>query len=286
MGILHPATLTREKKRNVEILGPNGVLIIGKKDELIVIISALISNGNIIIGNSEFEIEETNKYLINPLTSRTTSYILSISKCCKDVNEFYSTIKHMSFGILGCGGIGSLSSVILSQLPFKEVYLIDPDIIEESNFNRQLFWKRSDIGKFKVDALKSHIYNRNPHLKVNVMKTVLCSANLEEIINKIDCILFTADNPIGINNIAKKIAKKESKYFLAAGYSFNKILFDNKLDINVANELQWEPINKHIMPSSGPINAEASGIACNMILKMIFYKKRNLQVKQNSINTW
>lgn len=139
----------------------------------------------------------------------------------------------------------------------------------------------------KIDVLKKHIRNRNPNTEVTTLKVALNSSNLEEAISNVDCILFTADTPIGINNVAKEIADRNNKYFLATGYSFNRILFDNVTTRqDNADELQWQSLNSHIMPSSGPINAEASGIACNMILKMIFYKKKNMKIRVNSKDTW
>jgi hypothetical protein len=283
-GILHPATLYIENKKSIQILGPKGVIQLEKKADTIFIISSLLHNGNVIIG-SPLQIKKVNEFLIDSRLSRTTSYLLSICLTCSEIINFYKKINSLSLGIFGCGGIGSLSAVILSYLPFKEIVLIDPDIIEYSNFNRQVFWKIENIGQSKIDVLKKHIQSRNKEIKINTHCVKLNEDNLTKFIEEVDCILFTADYPIGINNIAKNIALKKNKFFIATGYSFTSLLFDNHSKIEKTSN-NWQSIDQHVMPSAGPINAEGAGIVSNLLLQMIFYNKKKIDFKSPSLNTW
>lgn len=56
--------------------------------------------------------------------------------------------------IIGCGGIGSPTAVILAKMGCKNMTLIDPDIIEEHNLPNQ-FFRKDDVNSRKVDALKN-----------------------------------------------------------------------------------------------------------------------------------
>ena len=53
--------------------------------------------------------------------------------------------------IIGCGGIGSPTALMLSKVGYPEINLIDPDLVEEHNLPNQLF-PLSAIGQKKVDA--------------------------------------------------------------------------------------------------------------------------------------
>jgi molybdopterin/thiamine biosynthesis adenylyltransferase len=54
--------------------------------------------------------------------------------------------------VVGCGGVGSYVAIFLAMIGAKEMYLIDHDIVEESNRNRVLF-ETKHVGEYKTDAL-------------------------------------------------------------------------------------------------------------------------------------
>ncbi len=58
--------------------------------------------------------------------------------------------------LIGCGGIGSFTALVLSKMGVQHLHLYDPDAIEEHNLPNQLFRLR-DVGRFKVEALQEII---------------------------------------------------------------------------------------------------------------------------------
>lgn len=58
--------------------------------------------------------------------------------------------------LIGCGGIGSFTALVLSKMGVQQLHLYDPDAIEEHNLPNQLFRLR-DVGRFKVEALQEII---------------------------------------------------------------------------------------------------------------------------------
>jgi len=58
--------------------------------------------------------------------------------------------------LIGCGGIGSFTALVLSKMGVQHLHLYDPDAIEEHNLPNQLF-RLTDVGRFKVEALKEII---------------------------------------------------------------------------------------------------------------------------------
>lgn len=70
--------------------------------------------------------------------------------------------------VVGCGAVGSFAIESLARSGVGHLILIDFDVVEESNINRQLFALESSIGKSKVDVAKQRIADINPDTVVDV----------------------------------------------------------------------------------------------------------------------
>lgn len=100
--------------------------------------------------------------------------------------------------ILGCGGIGTHVAWNLVTAGIGEIVLLDFDVVEKSNLNRQLLYDIDDIGLYKIDVLKKKLNKINPELKVITMnKKILCQLDLEEVCleNEPDLIIKSLDSP-------------------------------------------------------------------------------------------
>ena len=64
--------------------------------------------------------------------------------------------------VAGCGALGNYVALGLAGYGVREIVLIDPDYVEESNLNRQLAFTNSDISKAKSEALKERVEERSP----------------------------------------------------------------------------------------------------------------------------
>lgn len=69
-------------------------------------------------------------------------------------------------GIAGAGGLGSNAAMLLARSGIENMRLIDHDIVEASNLNRQQFWPRQ-IGMPKVEALSQNLTELNPYIKLD-----------------------------------------------------------------------------------------------------------------------
>ena len=88
-------------------------------------------------------------------------------------------IQSVKIGIGGAGGIGSNIVIILARCGFKNFEMLDFDLIEESNLNRQQFFI-GDIGTIKIDSLKNFLIKINPDINItaHLVKWELDKANL------------------------------------------------------------------------------------------------------------
>lgn len=72
------------------------------------------------------------------------------------------TLFRSSVAVIGCGGLGGYVVEELARLGAGRIVVIDPDIFEEHNLNRQLFSSPADLGKAKVETAFRRIAEINP----------------------------------------------------------------------------------------------------------------------------
>ena len=96
--------------------------------------------------------------------------------------------------IIGAGGLGSPSAIYLSLAGVGTVGIVDFDVVELSNLQRQVLHHTADVGRPKVQSAIDNIKAYNPDVNVVVHETRLESENAMEIISQYDLVINGADN--------------------------------------------------------------------------------------------
>ncbi len=96
--------------------------------------------------------------------------------------------------IIGAGGQGSPSAIYLSLAGVGTVGIVDFDVVELSNLQRQVLHHTADVGRPKVQSAIDNIKAYNPDVNVVVHETRLESDNAMEIIGQYDLVINGADN--------------------------------------------------------------------------------------------
>ena len=96
--------------------------------------------------------------------------------------------------IIGAGGLGSPSAIYLSLAGVGTVGIVDFDVVELSNLQRQVLHHTSDVGRPKVQSAYDNIKAYNPDVNVVLHETRLESSNAMEIISQYDLVINGADN--------------------------------------------------------------------------------------------
>ncbi len=96
--------------------------------------------------------------------------------------------------IIGAGGLGSPSAIYLSLAGVGTVGIVDFDVVELSNLQRQILHHTADVGRPKVQSAVDSIRAYNPDVNVVVHETRLESENAMEIISQYDLVINGADN--------------------------------------------------------------------------------------------
>ncbi len=94
--------------------------------------------------------------------------------------------------IIGCGGLGSNAAAMLVRCGVGELTLVDFDRVEESNLNRQMFF-RDQLGMPKTDALRDTLLRINPGVSLNVRQECVTADNLVEFVGAADVVIEAAD---------------------------------------------------------------------------------------------
>jgi len=96
--------------------------------------------------------------------------------------------------VVGSGGLGSPLLLYLAAAGVGTMGIVDFDVVDDSNLQRQVLFGKKDIGQSKAQAAKSRLESLNPYIDVQVYNTRLTSANALEIIQGYDIVADGTDN--------------------------------------------------------------------------------------------
>ena len=95
---------------------------------------------------------------------------------------------------VGTGGLGSPLAFYLAAAGIGTLGLVDFDVVDESNLQRQIIHSTADVGRPKIDSAAEKLKALNPYLNVVKHETMLTSANALEIIRDYDIVADGTDN--------------------------------------------------------------------------------------------
>ena len=96
--------------------------------------------------------------------------------------------------LLGAGGLGSPIALYLAAAGVGTIGLVDFDVVDKSNLQRQILHGTSDVGKLKIDSASETLTDMNPDVKVVKHNTRLSSENAMEIIKDYEIVVDGTDN--------------------------------------------------------------------------------------------
>ena len=117
--------------------------------------------------------------------------------------------------IVGMGGLGTNTAEILVRMGARNLHIIDDDIVEESNLNRQTLYTLDDIGKAKVDVAKEKLTLMARDVKVHTSKTRMDESTIAELLGSSQLILDCLDNNEGRADI-NSYCKENNKHWIHA----------------------------------------------------------------------
>lgn len=95
--------------------------------------------------------------------------------------------------LVGVGGVGGFALEALVRLGFQNITIIDNDTIDESNLNRQIFTKQTNIGAIKVEEAKKRMLEINPKANITALNLFLEEATMEQLQEDYEYIIDACD---------------------------------------------------------------------------------------------
>jgi len=108
--------------------------------------------------------------------------------------EGQGELKAGSALIVGMGGLGTPAATYLAAAGVGRIGLVDLDVIEKSNLQRQVLYSEQDLGADKVEVAASRLRAVNPNVKVEPHKITLNSTNALALLKDYDVIIDGTDN--------------------------------------------------------------------------------------------
>lgn len=133
-----------------------------------------------------------------------------VKRYIRNMNSLsYEEIKILNQGrvcIIGCGGLGGYVIELLSRIGVGNLTIVDGDVFDETNLNRQILCHTKNIGKNKAIEGKKRVELINPTIKVEAIDSMINKSNAKTILKDHDVIIDALDD-IEIRLLLQEISK-------------------------------------------------------------------------------
>jgi adenylyltransferase/sulfurtransferase len=103
-------------------------------------------------------------------------------------------LRNAAILLIGAGGLGSPLAMYLSAAGIGKLGIVDSDVVDASNLQRQVIHHSEDVGQPKIHSARRNIQGINPHVEVETYDTYISSANALELIRPYDLVIDGTDN--------------------------------------------------------------------------------------------
>ncbi len=103
-------------------------------------------------------------------------------------------LKAASVLMIGTGGLGAPSGMYLAAAGIGRLGIVDFDVVDESNLQRQIIHGTRDVGRPKIASARDRLHDINPHVQIETHETRLSSENALRLFREYDIIVDGTDN--------------------------------------------------------------------------------------------
>lgn len=189
----------------------------------------------------------------------------------------HEKVKKGRVAIVGLGGLGSNVAMMLARTGVGHLHLIDFDVVEPSNLNRQQY-RICHLGKYKTQAMKDELQQINPFISVEIDTIRVSKENIASLLEFDDIICEAVDSSemkaLLVNTIAERFPQKKIVCGSGmAGYESSNLIQTKKSIGNLylcGDGVHEAKIGQGLM---APRAAICAGHQANMILRLLLGQK-------------
>jgi molybdopterin/thiamine biosynthesis adenylyltransferase len=108
--------------------------------------------------------------------------------------EGQERLKSARVFIAGAGGLGSVISIYMAAAGFQSIRIVDCDLVDQSNLNRQILHHTCDVGKSKAESAEETLLHINPEIDVEALSMTIGEGNIDHLLDGCDLIMDGTDN--------------------------------------------------------------------------------------------
>ena len=158
-------------------------------------------------------------------------------------NESIDKLNNTTVLIIGLGGVGGHALESIARMGVGNIIIVDNDIVDITNLNRQLISLNSNIGKKKIDVAKERILDINPNCNVITIDKFIDKSNILELFNyKIDYVIDACDTVSTKVLLIEECLNRNIKIISSMGTG-NKF-HPEKLQIIELKKTNYDPLAK------------------------------------------
>ena len=147
--------------------------------------------------------------------------------------------------VIGLGGVGGTAIEALARSGIKKFVLIDFDVVDESNLNRQILYTKADVGRKKVDVAKERLLKINDEFEIEIFNTKIEENTLNELVlDKVDFVIDAIDYIPGKLHIIEYSNKNKIPFVTSLG--MGNRLNPEDVCITKLNKTENDPLAKKL----------------------------------------
>lgn len=192
-----------------------------------------------------------------------------------------------NIAILGVGGIGQVVLEQLAASGFKNFILIDYDIVNFNNFNRQFLVEDKDIGKPKISVVCEKIKKRFLDLNIlTISKKISKKEDLSDILNEynVDFFSLSADYPIGeIKKLVYSVCQEKSIPCGSCSVALSKAVIGPIIDYRYIysipqNIVKEKILYRKVLSASNSFTNSLAGVIYSYEIFNYFFKEEKCKI--------
>lgn len=191
------------------------------------------------------------------------------------VKDKIELIKNSKILIIGIGGVGSYTLETLVRTGFQNITIVDNDIIDISNLNRQLMSLNTNIGLPKVDVFEKRIKEINPNCNIKKIQKFITKDNINELLKeKYDYVIDACDTLETKKELIKYCLNNKIKIISSMGMGNRKDC--SKIKLTTLDKTSYDPLAKKLRQL---LRKE------NISLKVLVTSSSEIPIKNNKIGS-
>ena len=156
--------------------------------------------------------------------------------------EGINKLRNIKVLIIGLGGVGSYAVEALSRSGINNLIIVDKDIIDITNLNRQLMTLHSNIGRYKTDVIEERIKDINPNCNVTKITKEITDKNIKELIDLKPNYIIDACDTLTVKKELIRLSLKNDFKLISSMGTGNRMI--PKFEIMDLRKTNYDPIAK------------------------------------------